>query len=259
MEKILPRDLNRRIGRAMHTYDMLADGDRVLVAVSGGIDSLFLAWLLDFWRRKAPISYDLAAVHIDMEPNRDGPGSSALEVQHQLSQFHLPVAVVPAEWRPESSAMESNVHQKDVCFTCARHRRRQLFDFARRSNWNKIALGHHKDDIVETFFLNICFAGNISTMVPKQELFSGRLALIRPLSFVEKSEIRLLAEKIGITPVRTTCPLGEQTRRLEIRQVLDKLYEQIPDAKKRIFAALANVRHDYLLKAAGEGSGGTEL
>ena len=159
MEKILPRDINRRIGRAMHTYNMLADGDRVLVAVSGGVDSLVLAWLLDFWRRKAPISYDLLAVHIDMEPNHGRPGSAALAVQDQLAEFDLPLEVVPAQWRPVILAATDPMLPRDICFTCARRRRQQLFDYAGAAKCNKIALGHHRDDIIETFFLNIVFGG----------------------------------------------------------------------------------------------------
>lgn len=115
-------------------------------------------------------------------------------------------------------------------------------------------MGHHQDDIIETFFLNICFAGNISTMVPRQELFEGRLALIRPLAFIEKHEIKNLAEQLQLEPVRTSCPLSEETKRMEVRRFLEDLYQRFPGSKMRIFSSLSNVRNDYLLKPESSGS-----
>ena len=193
----------------MHAYKMLSNGDRVIVAVSGGGDSLVLAWVLNFWRSKAPISYDLIAVHIDMEPGDEGPGTAAVAIESILSAFNIPLEILPANWRPDDESDNDSSAQKDICFTCARHRRRQLFGYAGDNRFNKIALGHHRDDIIETFFLNICFSGNISTMVPRQDLFGGKLALIRPLSFLDKSDIYEVAENLKITPVRTACPVSE--------------------------------------------------
>lgn len=258
---MLPRDVNRRLGRAMHTYGMLDDGDRVLVAVSGGVDSLFLAWLLQFWQRKAPISYHVHALHIDMEPDGSGAGSAALAIEKQLRSINIPCTVIPTFRQPSNLSKDdqelSPGEGKDICYICARNRRNQLFEHARRESFNKIALGHHRDDIIETFFLNICFAGNISTMVPRQELFDGRLALIRPLAFLDKHEITHLAGELKLEPVRTNCPLSEKTRRMEVRHLLDDLYKKIPGAKMRIFSALSNVRQDYLLTPPGSERRGT--
>jgi len=253
MNNALTREINRRVGRAMHDYAMLKDKDRVLIAVSGGIDSLVLAWLLDFWRRKAPIVYDIMAVHIDMAPEAKQPGASALAIRRQLESIHIRLTVIPASWRPLPPSDTIDEQRKGICYQCARNRRRQIFDFAGRHGFNKIAFGHHRDDIIETFFLNLCFAGNLSTMVPKQELFDGRLALIRPLAYLEKEEIRVLAGRLGLDPVRTSCIMSKKTRRHDVRNILKALDREIPEARSHIFAALSHVRHGYLLKSSRRG------
>jgi len=235
----------------MHDYAMLADGDRVLVAVSGGLDSLVLAWLLADWRRKAPIAYDLIAVHVDMEPGDDGPGEAAVVTSGIVGRIGLPLHVLPARWRPDPEASAAAPGSHDLCFQCARSRRAQLFAHAHDSGCTTIAFGHHRDDIIETFLLNLTCAGNISTMVPRQELFGGRLALIRPLAYLDKHEIETIGRQLGFAPVRSGCPLREQTRRRDIHYLAEHIYQQIPGAKEHIFAALGNVRSGYLLKQTG--------
>ena len=235
----------------MLDYSMLADGDRVLVAVSGGIDSLVLAWVLHNWRRKAPINYDLQAIHIDMMPDVGQPGSAACRVAGKLEVLGLTCVILPADLPAPAAADTPATSSRDVCFQCARSRRNQLFEYAREHHYSTVAMGHHCDDIVETFFLNLTCSGNISTMRPGQELFSGRLALIRPLAYLRKKEIMAIGERLGLQPVRSNCPLSEQTRRMEIRELLDLIYDRIPGSREPIFAALGNVRTEYLLQPSG--------
>ena len=130
---------------------------------------------------------------------------------------------------------------------CARNRRSQLFDLARRWGYNKVALGHHRDDLVETFFLNMLYSGNISTMVPKQDLFEGRLAIIRPMAYLDKEEIRAIGAELALHPVANLCPLADHTRRERVRELLADIYAREPGARRSIFAALANVREGYML------------
>jgi len=237
---IIPKQINHLVGRAMHLYRMLADGDRVMIAVSGGIDSLVLAWLLQEWRSKAPIRYELLAVHLDM-------GFSGTEydlVKEQLCRLGLPMLMERTEFGRQALLAESG---KSGCYHCARQRRNRLFALAAEHNCNKLAFGHHQEDIIETFFLNLFYGGNLSAMAPRQELFGGKLALIRPLAMVEKKRIVALGQDLGITPVPNPCPLAANSKREEVRAWLLPLYEKNPALKSTIFASLGNVRTDYLL------------
>lgn len=231
---------NKRIGQAMAEYSMLDHGDRVLVAVSGGIDSLVLLWVLNYWQKKAPISYNLFPVHIDMDiwtPEREEP-SPLLELQEQMDLIGLPIHV------EKSPPLAGDLR---TCFSCSKLRRKQLFDLADTLQCNKMALGHHKDDLIETLFLNMFYSGNISTMLPKQVLFSGKLALIRPLAHIEKAEIEALGYKVGLAAVSNLCPLAGDTRREELQEILEGIYAKIPGAKASLFASMKNIRKEYML------------
>ena len=244
MRRILTAGENRRVAQAMLDYQMLAAGDRVLAAVSGGIDSLVLVWLLHDWQRKTPFVYDVQAVHIDMEAEDGQSGKRAAQTAAQLAALGISCKTVPAEQRIQ---LADEADPRGICHRCARARRRQLFELARQEGFNKLALGHHRDDIVETFFINLTSGGNISTMRPTQTLFSGRLALIRPLAYLCKEEIQAVAARLSLKAAPSNCPLAEQTRRTDIRELLTHIYQQLPGSLEQIFAALGNVRSEYLL------------
>ncbi len=241
MKVAIPKAINKRIGQALHDYQMLADGDHVLLAVSGGVDSLVLCHILKLWQQKAPISYTLTAVHLDMG---FAAGQDGL-VANQLDNTNLDYQIITTTLDPEALALSEG---KDVCFHCARNRRSHLFELARSLGCNKLALGHHKEDIIETFFINIFYGGNISTMLPKQSLFNGDLHIIRPLSYLRKNEVHTLAEQFGIEPVANPCPQSDSSKRVVIRQKLAALYKEEPDIQNTIFASLANVKTEYLPK-----------
>ncbi|MGW8193151.1 MAG: tRNA lysidine(34) synthetase [Desulforhopalus sp.] len=236
----LPATMNRKIGRAMHDYSMLSDNDRVLVAVSGGIDSMVLCCIMKLWQHKAPIRFDLEAIHIDhgfwkTSPQGEGPDRT---IGDQLRERGITFEIVD-EWEISGSPRS--------CFLCSRNRRSQLFDLCRKRNYTKIALGHHKDDLIETFMLNAIYSGNISTMVPRQKLFGGTLSIVRPMAYLDKQDIGEIAAGLQLRPVKNLCLLSGDSRREKVRKILATLYEDEPGARASLFAALANVRKDYLL------------
>ena len=237
---MLPPKINKKIGQAMGDFRMLADGDQVLLAVSGGVDSLVLAWVLHKWQKKAPIDYVLHPVHIDMGiwEQRMGGDDPAQLIKQQMENIGLSLHV------EQSLPLQE---EKRSCYTCSTLRRKQLFDLASRLKCNKVAFGHHKDDLIETLFINMFYSGNISTMVPSQSLFGGDLTLIRPLAYVEKKEVMDVAAQAGLSPVANLCPLAGDTRREEVQKIAQTIYEQIPGAKRSIFASMANVRKGYML------------
>lgn len=237
---MLHKRLNHLVGQAMHQYTMLDDGDHVIVAVSGGVDSLVLAWLLDYWRAKAPINYQVLAVHLDMGFGNDEHGL----VVKQLQRLGIEFLTEKTSFGTQAIQAEDG---RSACFHCARQRRNRLFAIAKEKSFNKIAFGHHREDIIETFFLNLFYSGNISTMVPRQELFNGNLTIIRPLALLDKKDIQQLAHATGITPVANPCPLALDSKRLQVRELLTSLYQENNRIKSNIFTALSNIRHDYLL------------
>ena len=224
----------------MHDYGMLQDGDRVLVAVSGGVDSSVLAFLLTSWLAKAPINYHLQAVYIDngfWQPEFGGE-PPAQRIKTLLEKCGIDF------FRVAARALDKD---ERTCFLCARNRRSQLFDLAREMGIDKIALGHHMDDLIETLLLNMVYSGNISTMVPKQSLFGGELHIIRPLAYIEKDDVKKLGELFEIKAVENYCPLEKDTKRESVRSMLKELYTRESGAKRSLFKAMANIRKDYLL------------
>lgn len=224
----------------MHDYTMFAEGDRVLVGVSGGIDSLTLACVLKIWQKKAPIHFDLTVQYIahDFWKRHKGAADPGESITRQMHKISLEVQIAE-EWAIDDAGR--------TCFLCSRNRRSQLFEIAREQGFNKIALGHHKDDLIETFMLNAIYSGNISTMVPRQELFDGTLSIVRPMAYLDKNEVGEIAAGLQLEVVDSLCPLAADTRREKVRTLLQTLYQEEPAARNSLFSALANVRTDYLL------------
>jgi tRNA 2-thiocytidine biosynthesis protein TtcA len=235
------KSLNRAIGRAIHDYDMIQEGDRILLGLSGGADSLTLAWLLAERRRRVRVRYELEAAYVD--PGFEGGAGDAL--QPFCDRLEIPLRIELTDF---GLIGHSPANRENPCFLCAHLRRKRMFEIAAERRCNKLALGHNKDDLIETLFLNMCFSGEISTMRPAQALFEGRFTLIRPLAYAEGSLIRRFAGEYRLPVVQNPCPSATNSRRSEIKSLLQDLYGRNRKIKGNIFRAMRHVKPEYLLK-----------
>ncbi len=233
--------LKRNIGKALHRYDMISDGDRILVGLSGGKDSFTLMWMLNERLERIPINYELFAVYID--PGFEESFSEPLAEYWNRTGLELKI-----EHTDYGILAHSSENRENPCFLCSWLRRKRLFEIADELGCNKLALGHNKDDIIETLFMNICYAGEISTMLPSQSFFQERFTLIRPLAFVDEDAIRRFAKEKGCPDFINPCPSAKVSKRQEIKRLLQQLYRSNKKVKGNIFRAMSHVKTDYLLK-----------
>ncbi len=235
------KEINRLVGKALHKYDMIEDGDRILVGLSGGKDSLTMMWFLNERLSRIPITYKLFAAYID--PGFDGDGGKILEDYCKRAGYNIRI-----ENTDYGIQAHSKENRENPCFLCSRLRRKRLFEIADELGCRKLALGHNKDDIIETLFLNMCYSGEISTMVPAQPMFQDMFTVIRPLAFVDEDLIKRFAEEQEFPIVTNPCPTSGVSKRKDIKQLLKKLYISNKKIKGNIFRSLSNVKEAYLLK-----------
>jgi tRNA 2-thiocytidine biosynthesis protein TtcA len=138
-------------------------------------------------------------------------------------------------------------NRENPCFLCAKLRRKRIFEIAHSLGCNKVALAHNKDDLIETLFLNICYAGEISTMKPAQPFFKGEFLLIRPFCFADENLIRRFASQQGFPEFANPCPTAKVSKRKEIKELLYKLYHSNKKIKGNIFRSMQHIKQDYLL------------
>lgn len=229
--------ISKRIGRAIIDYGMLADGDKVAVAVSGGKDSLTLLKILHERRKFVPISYDLLAVHIDMGPHY---GDSA-QLETYLASLAIPYHIEKVDITRDKPFEEIS------CFWCSWNRRKAIFQAADRFGCTKVAFGHHQDDIIETMLLNLFFHGEIAAMSPRQELFGGKIVIIRPLAYVEERMIVKYAPLLGFPGQSCVCPHSRTSNRTRMTEIISSIEKVCPEVKTNLFRSLKRIKRDYLL------------
>lgn len=232
------KEIRGLMGKAIHRYGLIQDGDRILVGVSGGKDSLTLLHLLQERRKRVPIDYELIPVHIDL--GFDSERAKILKdfFEAQGLSYHI-------EFTDIGKRANSPENRENPCFLCSWERRKCIFHLAHRLKCNKIALGHHKDDIIETLLLNIFYSGEISSMVPIQTLFKGKITLIRPLALIEEKKIERFAREMGLPFGPSGCPSSGKTKRKEVKELIETLERKNRKVKGNIFRSLSNIKLDY--------------
>ncbi len=234
--------LNRAVGKCLHRYNMISEGDRIAVGLSGGKDSLTMTWILNKRRHRIPVNYKLFAVYID--PGFKGGFSEQLEKYCHNMGSNLRI-----DYTDYGVLAHSIENRENPCFLCSRLRRKRLFEIAEELGCNKLALGHNKDDIIETLFLNMCYAGEISTMVPSQPIFQGRFKIIRPMAFVDENTIKRFTFEEKFPVFVNPCPSAKTSKRQEIKALLKQLYSSNKKIKGNIFRAMSHIKTEYMLKA----------
>lgn len=231
--------INSKIGKAIADYGLINDKDKILVAVSGGKDSLTLLSFLKKIQKWAPVKFELFAAHITTDfhcgsyVHSDTLSGLFAEIGVEYKFDHIKVL---------------DEKGKTTCFWCSWNKRKALFKIAQGFGCNKLAFGHHKDDIAETMLMNLFCKGEISTMNPYQEMFKGKLTIIRPLCYVEENLIKEFSKESGFLYQLCKCQFGRDSQREYMKRLIKEIEKNIPgtNVKTNIFKSIAKIKKDYI-------------
>jgi len=241
------------VGKAIDDYAMIADGDRVMVCLSGGKDSYTLLDVLLSLQRSAPVRFELVAVNLDQKQ----PGFPAHVLPEYLGALGVPYEIL--EQDTYSVVKRVIPEGRTMCGLCSRLRRGRLYRYAAENGITKVALGHHRDDIVETLFLNMFFGGRLKAMPPKLLSEDGRHVVIRPLAYVPEREIARYARarRFPIIPCKL-CGSQENLQRVQVKKMLADWEREFPGRTETLFSAMRNVSPSHLADAAAFDFAGIE-
>lgn len=227
--------LAKLIEVALRRYDMIQEGDRVLVAVSGGKDSTALAYDLAMKRRWWPVRFELLALHIESD------FSVCEHVEGLMRGWGIPYERIDV---PVVGRLKPGREMN--CYWCSTQRRTELIRYAQANGFNKIALGHHLDDIVETLMMNMLYKGEISGMMPVLKYDKYPISIIRPLALCEEREIIAFAEEKGFRSVTCSCGYGNDSKRRIVRERIRQLTGGSSDLKRNLYDSMSKVNLGYL-------------
>lgn len=219
--------------RAVVDFDMIQDGDRIVVGISGGKDSMTLLYALKLFQRFSPAKFDLCAVSIDM-----GFENFDLSPVYEFCEkIDVPYKVI----KTDIAKIVFDIRKEsNPCALCANMRRGALHNTVNELGFNKIALGHHADDAIETMFLSMLYEARIKTFKPVTYLDRKDIFNIRPLIYAKEKQVIAAVKKHDIPVVKSPCPMDKNTKREEVKQILNEICKTIPEARDRVLKAINN-------------------
>ena len=233
--------LQRLVGQAVEDYAMIKDKDRIMVCLSGGKDSYTLLEILMALQKRAPIHFELVAVNLDQKQ----PGFPEHVLPEYLSSLDIEYHII--EQDTYSIVQEKIDPGKTMCSLCSRMRRGILYNFAHEHGLNKIALGHHRDDLIETLFLNMFNGGKLKAMPPKLKSDDGRNTIIRPLAYCKEADIEAYAHYVEYPIIPCSlCGSQDGLQRQQIKQMLQQWNKQHPGRVETIFRSMQNIEPSQL-------------
>jgi len=229
--------LIKKAGKTIKKYGMIEKGDKIIVGVSGGKDSLSLLKILNDRRGFYPNSYELLAVHISTDLKCEGLiDPEALEDYFKKGGYNY--KIINQKLWMNNKGLSS--------FWCSWNRRRILFETANNLGYNKIALGHHRNDVIETLLLNMFYHAEISTMLPVQKLFKGSITIIRPLYNIPELDTIKLAKKYKFPSVSCKCPFDKETKRELFKRIINEIERIHPKAGLNALRSMENIKEEFL-------------
>lgn len=232
--------VKNKVAKAIMDYSLIEKGEKVLVGVSGGKDSLVLIEVLSAIREYDFLEFNLHAIHIDVE-----------EVPYKVSREKISQICknlgVPIEFVDIKTGL-SEESEKSPCFICSWHRRKSIFNYAQKNGFTKVALGHHMDDAVETLLINMAYHGNISSIPQKLSMFNDKLVLIRPLMLLTNKDTAEYSNIRNYPKQSESCPYEDKTKRNTSRELIQQLKKIHPKALQNIYGSMSNIDQDYLPK-----------
>jgi len=226
------------VAKAINQYNMIDHSDKVLVAVSGGKDSLVMLEALSAYQKYSQLRFTVEALHINVTDVPYAVNRSFLT--DFAGHLQIPMHFIDVE------ADLENRGKKAPCFVCSWHRRKALFTFAKANGFKKLALGHHLDDAVETLIINMTYHANISSLPGKLSMFDGELVLIRPLILLTDADTLTFSKIKKYLPLESSCPHEDLTRRTTARNLIKNMQVLHPKAKFNLFNSMRNIDEEYL-------------
>ncbi|MFC2110029.1 tRNA 2-thiocytidine(32) synthetase TtcA [Bacteroidota bacterium] len=244
MEKIkqVTKKLHRAVGEAIEQFTMIEDGDKIMVCLSGGKDSYTLLQMMLHFQKVAPISFEIIAVNLDQKQ----PGFPEEVLPNYLDKIKVVYKII--EKNTYKVVMDKTPEGKTTCSLCSRLRRGTLYEAAKDLGCNKLALGHHRNDIIETFFLNLFFSGKLEAMPPKFINDAEELVVLRPLALCKESDIEIYSEYMNFPIIPCNlCGSQENLQRKKVKQMIADWEIEFPDRTSIMMNALQNVYPSHLL------------